>query len=131
MPDRPEGQDRLLHPLEAQAVLNCGRRKFRELTRSGALRVVRLGPKTVRVRESDLRAFIAGLGQVLGAMFVLLLAFAAMTPEDRARVEEWVYRTRTEQGLPPHLEDPALLAELAAEVLESSDDRPAPKEQVS
>jgi hypothetical protein len=54
-----------------------------------------------------------------------------MSPAERAKVREWVYRTRTEQGLPPHLEDPALLAELAAEVLETTDDKPAPKEQAS
>jgi hypothetical protein len=50
-----------------------------------------------------------------------------MTPEERAKVREWVYRTRTEQGLSPHLEDPALLAELAADVLEqdTNDDRKA------
>ncbi len=45
-----------------------------------------------------------------------------MTPQDRERVREWVRRTRKAQGLSEHLEDPGLLAELAADVLEQDTD---------
>lgn len=50
-----------------------------------------------------------------------------MTPEERAKVRAWVKRTRAAQGLPEHLEDLPLLAELAADVLEqdTNDDRKA------
>ncbi len=54
-----------------------------------------------------------------------------MSPEDKAKVRAWVKRTRAAQGLPEHLENEALLAELAADVLERSDDKQAPKEQAS
>jgi hypothetical protein len=41
-----------------------------------------------------------------------------MTP-DPAEVERWVRETRARQGLPEHVEDPAVLAELAAEVVDT------------
>ncbi len=34
-------------------------------------------------------------------------------------VEEWVYETRREQGLPEHVEDMAVLVELARLVIDS------------
>jgi excisionase family DNA binding protein len=124
MPDRHEGQDRLLDRLETQAILKCGHRKFRELVASGRLPVVRLGPKTLRVRESDLRAFIASLGQVLGAVFVLLFALAAgLTPAEREAIRAQVRESRIKQGLPPTVQDPGVLARLAAAVLETDDDQ--------
>ncbi|MER6942551.1 hypothetical protein ABT294_00885 [Nonomuraea sp. NPDC000554] len=36
---------------------------------------------------------------------------------DRDRIDAWVARTRTEQGLPPVVEDPVALATIAALVL--------------
>jgi excisionase family DNA binding protein len=95
-----------------------------KLFRTGRLPSVKLG-RSRRVRESDLAAFIASLGQVIGAVFLLLLALAAeLTPKQRAEVRAWVKRTRLEQGLSEHLEDRALLSELAADV--AAVDEPAP-----
>jgi hypothetical protein len=43
--------------------------------------------------------------------------------EWRDAVAAWVRETRAAQGLPPHLEDPAVLAELAAAVVASEQER--------
>jgi hypothetical protein len=45
-----------------------------------------------------------------------------VSPAEKERVRAWVRRTRAAQGLPGHLEDPGLLAELAADVLEQDTD---------
>jgi hypothetical protein len=48
-----------------------------------------------------------------------------MTPERREQVRQWVRETRAAQGLSEHLEDPGVLAEFAAAVLETlPQDRP-------
>jgi hypothetical protein len=38
-------------------------------------------------------------------------------------VEQWVIRTRRAQGLPDHVEDEAVLAELAQAVLEAGEEK--------
>jgi hypothetical protein len=50
-----------------------------------------------------------------------------MTPAERAEVAVWVRETRLKQGLPPTVENEAVLAELAAAVLETmqNDDKKA------
>lgn len=53
--------DRLLDLPTVQACLHVGRKKLRALIKSGELPIISLGPKTRRVRESDLDAYIAKL----------------------------------------------------------------------
>jgi hypothetical protein len=45
-----------------------------------------------------------------------------VTPTERAEVRAWVRETRLRQGLPEHVEDEAVLAELAAAVAETIQD---------
>jgi excisionase family DNA binding protein len=53
--------DRLLTVLEVQDRLGKGRADVYALLKSGELPSVLLGPRSRRIRESDLDAFIAGL----------------------------------------------------------------------
>jgi len=50
--------EQLYEPDEAAAKLHVGHTKFWRLVASGGLPVVRLGPRKVLCRESDLAAFI-------------------------------------------------------------------------
>jgi len=50
--------DRLLTPAEVREALRVGRRKLAELLRSGALEATYLGSRTVRIRESAVRALV-------------------------------------------------------------------------
>jgi len=50
--------EQLFEPDEAMAKLRVGHTNFWGLVASGALPVVRIGPRKVLVRESDLAAFI-------------------------------------------------------------------------
>jgi excisionase family DNA binding protein len=47
--------DKLLKRCEAKAALRVGDKKLDELVRTGALSVVRLGSRTVRIAESAVR----------------------------------------------------------------------------
>jgi hypothetical protein len=51
-----------------------------------------------------------------------------MTPERREQVRQWVRQTRAAQGLPEHLEDPGVLAEFAAAVVDVLAEREADPE---
>lgn len=53
--------DRLLKVDEARALLTCGRERIYEYLNSGELPSVKLGPKSRRIRESDLERFIRDL----------------------------------------------------------------------
>ena len=52
---------KLLRPKEAQARLGIKHTRFYELINSGKLKLVRLGPRSVGVLESELDAFLANL----------------------------------------------------------------------
>jgi excisionase family DNA binding protein len=52
---------KLLRPKEAQARLGIRHTRFYELVNSGKLKLVRLGPRSVGVLESELDAFLANL----------------------------------------------------------------------
>ena len=58
MPDAIPHDDRLLTLRHVAAVLNVSLRYVRSLRQSGALPVVRLGPKLLRVRPQDLKHFL-------------------------------------------------------------------------
>ncbi|MFQ3678837.1 MAG: helix-turn-helix domain-containing protein [Fimbriimonadaceae bacterium] len=50
--------NRLLTVREVCSWLGIGRSRFYELVRSGELPVIRLGPRGVRLRSSDLERFV-------------------------------------------------------------------------
>jgi len=52
-------QDRLLLPEEFCLRLGLGRETVRRMTRKGQIKAVKLGPNTIRYRESEVERFIA------------------------------------------------------------------------
>lgn len=58
MPDAIPPDDRLLTLRQVAAALSVSVRYVRSLRQSGALPVVRLGPKLLRVRPQDLKRFL-------------------------------------------------------------------------
>jgi excisionase family DNA binding protein len=51
--------DKLLTPEEFCLRLGLGRETVRRLTRRGVIKVIRLGPNTLRYRESEIENFIS------------------------------------------------------------------------